>query len=51
MNWSLVYLPEVEDDLKKLDGSQRILVLKALLLFNPLLIKKCKGTYNCFYYI
>jgi mRNA interferase RelE/StbE len=30
MNWSLVYLPEVEDDLKKLDGSQRILVLKAI---------------------
>jgi mRNA interferase RelE/StbE len=33
MNWTLAYLPEAEDDLKHLDGSQRILVQKA--------IKKC----------
>jgi mRNA interferase RelE/StbE len=30
MNWSLVYLPEAEKDFKALDGSQRILVQKAL---------------------
>ena len=30
MNWSLQYLPEAEKDLRDLDGSQRILVLKAL---------------------
>jgi mRNA interferase RelE/StbE len=30
MNWSLAYLPEAEKDLKALDGSQRILVQKAI---------------------
>lgn len=30
MNWMLEYLPEAEKDLKSLDGSQRILVLKAI---------------------
>lgn len=30
MNWDLAYLPEAETDLKNLDGSQRIYVLKAL---------------------
>ena len=30
MNWSLQYLPEAEKDLRDLDDSQRILVLKAL---------------------
>ncbi len=30
MSWKLQYLPEAERDLKKLDGSQRILVLKAI---------------------
>lgn len=29
MNWKLEYLPEAEKDLKDLNGSQRILVLKA----------------------
>ena len=29
MSWKLSYLPEAEKDLKALDGSQRILVLKA----------------------
>lgn len=33
MSWTLEYLPEAEKDLKALDGSQRLLVLKA--------IKKC----------
>lgn len=30
MSWKLEYLPEAEKDLKNLDGSQRILVLKAI---------------------
>ncbi len=30
MSWSLQYLPEAEKDLRSLDGSQRILVLKAI---------------------
>lgn len=30
MNWKLEYLPEAAQDLKDLDGSQRILVLKAI---------------------
>lgn len=30
MSWEVLYLPEAENDLKKLDGSQRILVLKAI---------------------
>lgn len=30
MNWKLAYLPEVEDDFRSLDGSQRNLVLKAI---------------------
>jgi mRNA interferase RelE/StbE len=30
MKWKLAYLPEAEKDLKDLDGSQRILVQKAI---------------------
>ena len=30
MSWEVLYLPEAENDLQKLDGSQRILVLKAI---------------------
>jgi mRNA interferase RelE/StbE len=30
MRWELAYLPEAEKDLKSLDGSQRILVQKAI---------------------
>lgn len=30
MKWSLEFLPQVEKDMKKLDGSQKILVSKAL---------------------
>ena len=38
MNWKLSYLPEAAKDLKSLDGSQRILVVKAInkVLENPL---------------
>lgn len=30
MSWKVLYLPEAEKDLKDLDGSQRLLVLKAI---------------------
>ncbi len=30
MNWKVTYLPEAEKDLENLDGSQRILVRKAI---------------------
>ena len=30
MNWEVVYLPEALDDLRSLDGSQRVLVGKAI---------------------
>ena len=30
MNWNVKYLPEALDDLRKLDGSQKILVRKAI---------------------
>lgn len=30
MNWNVKYLPEALDDLHKLDGSQRILIRKAI---------------------
>lgn len=38
MNWTLEYLPEAEDDLKKLDGSVKAQVLKGIrkVLQNPL---------------
>lgn len=38
MKWQCLFLPEAEEDLRKLDGSQRILVAKALkkVLQNPL---------------
>ncbi|MDO4479176.1 MAG: type II toxin-antitoxin system RelE/ParE family toxin [Lachnospiraceae bacterium] len=38
MNWKTIFLPEAEKDLRALDGSQRILVQKALkkVCTNPL---------------
>lgn len=38
MNWKLMYLPEAAKDLKKLAGSQRLIVVKAIdkVLQNPL---------------
>lgn len=38
MTWTLRYLPEISDDLNKLDGSQRIVVRKSIqkVLQNPL---------------
>jgi len=38
MKWDITYLPEALDDLRRLDGSQRILVRKAIqkMAANPL---------------
>lgn len=38
MNWSLKYLPEAAKDLKALDGTQRVMTVKAInkVLTNPL---------------
>lgn len=38
MNWEVVYLPEAKEDLRALDGSQRLLIMKAIekLKRNPL---------------
>ena len=38
MNWDIQYLPEAVKDLRSLDGSQRVLVLKAIqkVATNPL---------------
>lgn len=38
MKWDITYLPEALDDLRRLDGSQRILVRKAIqkVSLNPL---------------
>ena len=40
MSWKLEYLPEAEKDLKDLDGSQRILVLKAIKKVHCLLMNR-----------
>lgn len=42
MNWVLKFLPEAEKDLKKLDGSERILIAKAIkkVITNPVSIYK-----------
>ncbi len=46
MNWGIRYLPEAEEDLKKLDGSQSRKVSKAIdrVLTNPL--PRSKGGYG-----
>jgi|SRR5574344_1584008 mRNA interferase RelE/StbE len=46
MNWTLEYLPEAEDDLKKLDGSVKAQVVKGIrkVLKNPL--SKKEGGYG-----
>ena len=38
MSWEVVYLPEAQEDLRSLDGSQRLLIMKAIekLKLNPL---------------
>ena len=43
MKWRLTFLPEAEEDFDKLDGSQKIIVRKALAKIKPTLISSlCK---------
>lgn len=46
MSWGIKYLPEALEDLRKLDGSQKILVRKAIqkVLQNP--VPKSEGGYG-----
>lgn len=46
MNWSVEYLPEAEKDLKNLDGSQRILVLKAIKKVQTNPLSQSEGGYG-----
>lgn len=48
MNWDVKYLPEALDDLRKLDGSQKILIRKAIqrVCKNPL--PESEGGYGKF---
>ena len=46
MSWEVLYLPEAENDLKKLDGSQRILVLKAIKKVRNNPLPQSEGSYG-----
>ena len=46
MNWKVAYLPEAEKDLKDLDGSQRLLVLKAIKKVSTNPLPKDEGGYG-----
>ena len=46
MNWNVMYLPEAEKDLKDLDGSQRILVLKAIKKIQQNPVSQNEGGYG-----
>ena len=46
MNWKVAYLPEAEKDLKDLDGSQRLLVLKAIKKVSTNPLPKDEGVYG-----
>ncbi|MDE6502067.1 MAG: type II toxin-antitoxin system RelE/ParE family toxin [Ruminococcus sp.] len=46
MNWSVEYLPEAKKDLKNLDGSQRLLVLKAIKKVQTNPLSQSEGGYG-----
>ena len=46
MSWEVRYLPEAEKDLKDLDGSQRILVLKSIKKVQQNLLSQAEGGYG-----
>ena len=46
MSWVVKYLPEAEKDLKDLDGSQRILVLKAIKKVQQNPLPQAEGGYG-----
>lgn len=46
MSWTAKYLPEAEKDLKALDGSQRILILKAIKKVQQNPLSQVEGGYG-----
>lgn len=46
MNWNVVYLPEALDDFRRLDGSQRILVRKAIQKVSSNPLPETEGGYG-----
>lgn len=46
MSWTVEYLPEAEKDLKELDGSQRILILKAIKKVQQNPLSQAEGGYG-----
>ena len=46
MSWTDKYLPEAEEDLKELDGSVRIIVLKAITKVSKNPLPKTEGGYG-----
>lgn len=46
MKWDITYLPEVLDDLRRLDGSQRMLVRKAIQKVSSNPLSETEGGYG-----
>lgn len=46
MKWDITYLPEALDDLRRLDGSQRILVRKAIQKVSSNPLPETEGDYG-----
>lgn len=46
MKWDITYLPEVLDDLRRLDGSQRMLVRKAIQKVSSNPLPETEGGYG-----
>ena len=46
MNWNVSFLPDAEKDLEKLDGSQRILILKAIKKIQQNPLSQIEGGYG-----
>lgn len=46
MNWDITYLPEALDDLRRLDGSQRILIRKAIQKVSSNPLSETEGGYG-----
>lgn len=48
MSWNIKYLPEALDDLRKLDGSQKILIRKAIQKVSQNPLPETEGGYGKF---
>lgn len=46
MTWSLVYLPDAEEDFRRLDGSQRMMVRKALAKLQTIPVRRLSRRMN-----